>query len=162
DRPREIVVKAKNRDLVVRSRREYIAKSETARMEDRVISALFLPHAAPPFAVVVSFGPAKPKGRQRSIPVTVKVPIGSPATVAEAGAFTGAFSVYVAWGTKLQRVSDTFHDTKSFRIPAEDILKARQSYYAYAFDLLADAKTDRIAFGVLDEMSKNYTLKVVS
>ncbi len=41
DKARDIVVKAKNRELTVRARHEFTDKSDVTRMEDRVIAALF-------------------------------------------------------------------------------------------------------------------------
>ena len=162
DRARNIVVKLKNPDLVARSRREAIDKSDVTRMEDRVISALFRPPAPPSFAVVVALGQARAHGKMLTIPITVRIPIAALTTLPEAGTYAGAFSIYLAWGTRFHRVSETKHDTRSFRIPMNDIIAARHSYYSYVFDLIADAQTERVSLGVLDEVSKEYALKIVN
>lgn len=161
DRPRDVMVKAKNPNYVVRARREYIQKSDSTRMEDRVISALFRPPEPPPFRVLIEVGPPRENKRKLTVPITVRIPIASLTTLPDGDDYAGAFSVYVAWGTRLQRVSETSHQTRSFRIPRADILKARRAHYSYTFDLIADGQTERVSLGVLDEVSKDYALNVV-
>jgi VWFA-related protein len=161
DRPRNLVVNAKNREYVVRSRRSVVAKSEVTRMEDRVISALFRAPESSLFHVSVAIGTPRPDRKKWIVPITLQIPIASLTALPDGNAFAGAFSVYAAWGSKFQRVSETTHDTKLFRIPAGEIAKARQSHYTYSFDVLSDGKADRLSLGVLDEVSKDYALRVV-
>jgi VWFA-related protein len=160
-RARNIVVKAKNPDYTVRSRREYVAKSDVTRMEDRVISALFRPSDQAPFHIAVNVGQRRSRGKQMIIPVSIRIPIMKLTPLPEDSEYTGAFSVYTAWGTRLRGISQTSHETKQYSIPADQLTRARKSYYTYTIELMTDPSTDRVAFGVLDEISKDYALKVV-
>lgn len=160
-RARNIVVKAKNPEYTIRSRREYVEKSDVVKMEDRVISALFRPTDVAPFHIAVQVGKSRSRGRQMVIPVSIRIPIMKLTPLPEDNEYTGAFSVYTAWGTRLKGISQTTHEIKTYSIPADQLERARRSYYTYTVDLLTDPTTDRVAFGVFDEVSKDYALKVV-
>jgi len=70
--------------------------------------------------------------------------------------------VYFAWGGRLGGLSDTSHETKNYAIPAEEIDKARASgHLTYQIQLAVDRKTERIAFGVIDEISKDFALRLM-
>lgn len=158
---RNVLVKAKNPGYTIRSRQEYVEKSDTTRMEDRVISALFRPATEAPFHIAAEVGKARSRGRQMVIPVSLRIPIMKLTPLPEEREFNGAFSVYTAWGTRLKGISRIIHETKAYSIPADQMQRARRSYYTYTIELLTDPTTDRVAFGVLDEVSKDYALKVV-
>lgn len=161
DRPRAIVVKT-SRDLIIRSRREYVAKSEVTRMEDRVIAALYRKPPAAPFQIGVKLDPPQAVARGVVIPVTVRIPMSALTTIPESGEYAGAFSVYLATGAAARLSGKTSHVTKPFRIPARNLAKAKEGYYSYAIKLLGDRATDRIVFGVVDEVSKEYAISTLS
>ena len=161
DQSRNVVVKTKDKSLTVRSRREFMEKSDVTRMEDRVIAALFRNPPAPGFALRVEVGQRRPRGKQFIVPVTVHIPISVLTALPSGNQYAGAFSVYFAWGGKLGGISDTTHETKSYKIPAADIEKARGSHFTYEFELTADQRTERVALGVLDEVSKEYALRLI-
>jgi VWFA-related protein len=161
DKGRNIVVKAKNTNLTVRSRREFVDKSDVTRMEDRVIAALFRNPPSPGFALRVEVGQRRARGKLFVVPVTVHIPISVLTALPSGNQYAGAFSVYFAWGGMLGGISDTAHETKSFKIPAADIEKARASHFTYEFDLTANRSTERVALGVLDEVSKEYALRLI-
>lgn len=161
DKARNIVVKTKNSSLAVRSRREFMEKSEVTRMEDRVIAALFRNPPSPGFALRVEVGQRRPRGKLFVVPVTVHIPISVLTALPSGNQYAGAFSVYFAWGGKLGGISDTTHETKSYKIPAADIEKAQASHFTYEFELTANQNTERVALGVLDEVSKEYALRLI-
>jgi VWFA-related protein len=160
---RRIEVKVKDAKLTVRARKQFLPKAETTRMEDRVIATLF--GNAPPSAFDINVTLATPKLGEKKhylIPVTIDVPISALTTLPAAGNMhNGAFSVYMAWGATVGGVSDTHRDTKQFSIAQADLAKAKQSHFTY--ELSVDSLTPylRVAFGVYDEVSKEYALKLV-
>jgi hypothetical protein len=163
DKERQIVVKVKKPGLVVRSRREFTEKSDTTRMEDRVIAALFrIPPSAGTIPLNVSLGQRKQHGKQYTLPVTVHIPISALVSLPSGNQYAGAFSVYFAWGGVVGGLSDTKHETKSFRIPAAEIEKARSSgHLTYEVELNADQSTDRVALGVVDDVGKDFALRLI-
>jgi VWFA-related protein len=161
DKARNIVVRTKDKSLTVRSRREFMEKSDVTRMEDRVIAALFRNPPSPGFPLRVEIGQRRARGKQFVVPINVYIPIAALTALPSGNQYAGAFSVYFAWGGKLGGISDTTHATKSYKIPAADIEKARGTHFTYEFELTADQRTERVALGVLDEVSKEYALRLI-
>jgi VWFA-related protein len=160
---RRIEVKVKDPRLIVRARKQVLPKSDSTKMEDRVISTLF--GNAPPssFQVRVLLGlPKLNERKQYRVPVTIEVPVAALAMLpADGNSSTGAFTVYTAWGATLGGVSDTHHETKQFTIAAADVEKAKQQHFTYQFDVASATPYLRIALGVYDEVSKEYALSLV-
>ncbi|MEK6373388.1 MAG: VWA domain-containing protein [Acidobacteriota bacterium] len=163
DKTRSIVVKMKDtkRGLVVRSRRGVTEKSDVTRMEDKVLASLFRPGdegARLKFGVKV--GEKQPRGKQYRIPITIRIPIAALTMLPNGPNYSGGFSVYIAWGSKVGGISDASHQRQLFHIPAGDVQRAKRSFYTYQFDIAADARTERLSLGVVDEVSKEYGLRV--
>ncbi|MEA2239264.1 MAG: hypothetical protein QOC81_3988 [Thermoanaerobaculia bacterium] len=160
---RKIEVKVRDRNLTVRARSQYVPKSDTTRMDDRVIATLF--GNAPPasFEVKVRLAAAKLDEKKRYIiPVTIEVPISALTTLPAAGnVHNGAFTVYMAWGGVVGGLSDTHHDTKQFSIADKELEKAKGNYFTYQFGVASATPYLRIALGVYDEVSKEYALDLV-
>lgn len=162
DKGKKVVVRAKNPALTVRSRREFMDKSDVTRMEDRVIAALFGNPPSPGFPLKVGMGKRETRGRKTTIPLKIYVPISALTQLQDRGSYAGAFSVYFAWGGTLGGISDTSHATKTYAIPAQQIAAARTSgHLTYEIELSVDDRTERLAFGVLDEVSKEYALRLI-
>jgi len=161
DKGRSIEVRTKDRKLRVRARHQYVEKSDVTKMEDRVIAALFNNPPSPGFALNVQVGKRRPRGNGFVVPIAVHIPVSVLTALPSGSEYTGAFSVYFAWGGMVGGVSETTHDTKSFRIPAAELAKARQNHFTYEFELAANNATERVALGVLDEVSKEYALRLI-
>src|SRR5439155_1337776 len=139
DKARKVVVRTKDPSLIVRSRREFREKSDVTRMEDRVIAALFRNPPSSGFPLHVVIGTPHPRGREFTLPLTIHVPIAALTQVPQPGQFTGAFSVYFAWGGRLGGLSDTSHETRTYAIPAAEIAKARsEGHLTYEIQLAVD------------------------
>jgi len=160
---RKIEVRVRDPKLTVRARKQFLPKSDTTKMDDRVIATLF--GNAPPssFEVKVRLAPAKlDEKKHYMIPITIEVPISS-LTMLPSGndASAGAFTVYMAWGSTFGGVSDTHHDTKQFTISAAELAKAKSSHFTYEFSVASATPYLRVALGVYDEVSKEYALNLV-
>ena len=162
DKARNIVVKTKDPTLTVRSRREFMEKSDVTKMEDRVIAALFRNPPSPGAVPLhVEVGPRRPRGKQFVIPIRITIPVSALTALPTGNQYSGAFSIYFAWGGKLGGISDTLHDMKTYRIPSSEMEKAREGHFTYDFDLTADVRTERVALGVFDEVSKEFALRLI-
>lgn len=162
DRSRDVVVKTRRPGLLVRSRREVIEKSDTRRMKDRIVGTLFRngdPSARLEF--VVKVGRREARGRKLRVPITLRIPISALYTAPGASGFTGAFGVYVAWGSKIGGVSDATRERRAFTIPTADFDRAQRSYFTYDFEIAINDTTERVAIGVSDEASREYGVKVI-
>lgn len=156
DRARNIEVRTKNRDLVVRSRRQFVEKSDETRMKDRVLAALFGSAGDGPFAVKAQLGEMRRQGHHQVVPLRLRIPINAFTTLPANGKQGGAFSVYIASAIDIGRVSDVTHKTQTFELA--DTPEARFGNFTYSVDVVIDGRTDRISVGVLDEVSKEYAL----
>lgn len=158
DRTRDVVVKAKNREYVVRSRRQFVEKSDTSRMNERVLATLFGVTEPPTFAIAAQ-AKRKPQSRGRKIvPVKVHIPIKSLTLLEQAGHHVGRFSVFVVTGAPLGDTSAITHRVQPVQIAARDLARAKASYYTYSIDVEVDDRADRVAIGVQDEVSKDFAL----
>jgi hypothetical protein len=159
DRTRKIVVKTRNPQLTVRSRREYVEKSDETQMRDRVISALFRSQQDSPMNIEVRLGAAKKGSAGTTLPLRVRIPIGALTKLPEGGGkHGGTFSVYVASAADLDELSDVTHKTQPFQIPESDLEKANASVFTYDLDLNVRENTKYVAVGVFDEVGKTYGL----
>ena len=160
DLSRDIVVTVKNRDYRVRSRKQYVEKSDRTLMNDRVIANLYQRLDGQSFAFDVVFGELKSAGRKRwTMPIKIRIPIAALTTLPVGAVEAGEFSVYIVTGAVVGVVSDVQQRSQGFRIPRIDLAKAKASYYTYDFTLELDEKVDRVSVGVLDETSKEFGLK---
>jgi VWFA-related protein len=158
DKARAVEVRLKDPELRSRSRRDVIEKSDVTRMEDHVLASLVrndVPSTLP-FSVKVG----TPRGKKLRIPVTIRVPISALTMLPNGPNQSGGFSVYVAWGAKLGGISEATHERQLFHIPSADVARAKKSFFTYDFELAADRRTERISVGVVDEVSREYGVRV--
>lgn len=159
DRSSAIQVKTKNPDYVVRARRQFVEKSDEARMKDRVIANLFQDPGPSLIRVDVHLGePAHRKKDVFAIPVSVKIPIAALTTVPQLGQNAGAFSVYMSWGSRVGLTGEVVHKTQTFTIAPNEVAKAKEGLFTYDVDLLVDSRTSQLSVGVFDEVSREYGL----
>ncbi|HEX6642448.1 MAG TPA: VWA domain-containing protein [Thermoanaerobaculia bacterium] len=153
---RDIVVKAKNRNYQVRSRREYVEKTDVTRMQDRVIANLYRSDNVGAIPVTVDFGAIEKKSRTRwSVPLKIHVPIDA---LSSLNGGEGAFSVFVATGGVIGVMSDVEQRTQELR--AADIPPGLKEL-TYEFTLTFSGATSVVSVGVLDERTKEYGLETV-
>jgi VWFA-related protein len=155
NRARTVEVRTRKRDLVVRSRRQYVEKSDDTRMSDRVVATLYRTMAESQLPITAELGAARSVRGVSTTPLKVRIPIG-PLTILPDGdnKQSGAFSVFVASGAGHGEVSPVTKMTQSYSIPNEQIDRAFDSHYTYNMDLRLDEKTRYVAVGVFDEVSK--------
>jgi VWFA-related protein len=161
---RKIEVRVKDPALSVRSRRQFVPKTEVTRMEDRVIGVLFgnAPRSAFRFAAK-SGEPTRTKAKTYLFPLTIQVPIAALTPLRGQGnVYNGAFSVYVAWGSTIGGVSETHHDTQQFSIPAADLDKAKAGHYTYTISVESLTPSVRVALGIYDEVSRDYAVGLMN
>ena len=160
DVSRDIVVTVKNKDYRVRSRQQYVEKSDQTLMNDRVVANLYQRLEGSSFGFDAIFLPMKMNSRKRwSLPLKLRIPISALTALPLGPNEAGEFSVYIVTGGVVGVSSEVQRTTQQFRIPRRDIVKAKASYYTYDVTLEIDEKVDRVSVGVLDETSKEFGLK---
>lgn len=162
DRQHRIDVKVKKRGLTVRSRTQFVERSDTSRMAQRVTAQLFaIPLPETKIPVTVRAGAAHRRGRQYVMPVSLEIPFAALTAIPDGERTNGAFSVFVAWSSGLGRLGDITHRTQTFSTPVAELDRARTGHLTYDFDVTVDSDVDRVSIGVLDEISHEYGLGVV-
>ncbi|HEV7766659.1 MAG TPA: VWA domain-containing protein [Thermoanaerobaculia bacterium] len=158
---RDISVRTKNREYAVRSRREYVEKTDATRMRDRVIANLYRPDANGSIKLHVEIGTIDKTSRTRwSAPVRVTIPIEALSTISLSTISNepGKFSVFVATGGVLGVMSDVQQQTKTYS--AADFTPGQQ-HFTYEFTLEFNGATSTVSIGVMDDHSKEFGLKTV-
>jgi VWFA-related protein len=146
-----VTVTTTNRNYRVRSRRQFIEKSDDASMRDRVVANLLRPSPRSAIAVSVSAGtPVRTKKNAYSVPVVIKVPKASLTMVPGDGTNHGAFTVYVAAGRVLGYAGVVGTVNLPFTAKSETL----SGVYEYRFDLVTDFATDKLSVGVIDDNSR--------
>jgi len=154
DRVRNVEVRTKNRDLTVRTRHQFVEKSDTTRMKDRLRSALFGASGEPAIPITATLGASKARGRRLAMPLSVQVPIRALTAVPQDGRYSGAFSVYVASAADLDELSDFTQKTQPYEFAEAQADQAMAGHFTYDLDLEVNEKARYVAVGVLDEVSK--------
>jgi VWFA-related protein len=158
DRPRNVVVKTRNRDLVVRARQQVVQKSDDRLMRERVVSTLFYENQRSPIAIHAQTQPRK----RGTVHVQVRVPIGALTMLPQAdGRYAGSFSVFVGSAADLDELSKVTHKTQPFEIAEKDLARAKSSYFTYELDVNVGTTAKYVAIGVYDEVGKTYGLERV-
>lgn len=159
DRARSVTVKTRNGDYVVRSRTGYVEKSIKTRMSDRVLATLLRGAEGATIDLEVLVGQIREVGRKRyTIPLTVRIPLRSLMTLPQEREHAGAFSVFVGWANVLGEMGPVTEQRRAFRLTDEEKEGAAIGYHTHELEIAADGLTEKIAIGVLDEVSLEYGL----
>jgi VWFA-related protein len=151
---RKLEVRAKNRAYKVRNRAQFVEKSETEAIKDRVIANLYQSFPGS-IEFEIEAGEPRSTGRNRwELPLTIRIPISELTALPDGGGESGEFSVYAAAGSVLGVTSEVQRRTQSFKIPETDLENAKASHFTYDLVLQIDEKSNRVSVGVVDETGR--------
>jgi len=153
DRQRNLEVRVKNRNYIVRNRQTFVEKSTFAEMSDRVIANLLYKTKANDLHIIVKVGTAVAAEDLFRVPVEVRIPMESLTLLPQGESYMGGFSVYVAVANKEGDMSDVARQTHQIRVPNTDYEKIKGKYYTYALDLLMEPGQNKVSVGVVDDVS---------
>ncbi|HXG59551.1 MAG TPA: VWA domain-containing protein [Thermoanaerobaculia bacterium] len=154
DRQRQIEVRTKNRDYVVRARKTFVEKSTHAEMNDRVIANLLYRTKANDLKIAVRTERPRPAGDDLfRVPVQIHIPMDSLTLLPQGEEYAGGFEVYVVVADERGDMSDVARRSHQVRVPAGDFAKIRGKYYSYTLDLLMEKGLNKISIGVIDTVS---------
>lgn len=160
DLTREIVVKAKKPGLTVRSRRQFVEKSDDSRMRDRLRSTLFRASQDSQIGITATAGDAKAAGNRLVVPVQVRIPIKDLTLLPRGdGKHAGSFSVWVAAAADLDELSDVTEKTQPFEVEEDKLEAAQEGWFTYDIDVQVNDKSRYLAVGVVDEVGRTYGLQ---
>ena len=155
-RARDISVRTKNREYTVRSRREYVEKTDVTRMQDRVIANLYRDASRGTIPLHVEFGKVDKVGRSKwAVPLRINLPVNSLSTGPDGH---GAISIFVATGGVIGIMSDVHRSTQPFSV---DDMSPGQQHVTYEVTLTFNESTSVVSVGVMDAGSKDFGVKTV-
>jgi VWFA-related protein len=143
---RKITVKVKNTRYTVRTRSRVVERTDTEKMQDRVITNLHHTLTSSVIPIEATVGESTEAG----IPITIRIPAAALTTRPGGG---GQFTVFIATGGDLGVINDVQHRTEVFTHTP-----SLPTHFTYDFTLATDTLTDRVSIGVMDEVSKEYGL----
>jgi hypothetical protein len=153
DRQRNLDVRLKNRNYVIRNRQTFVEKSTFAEMNDRVIANLLYKTKANDLHILVKVGAPVHSEELFKVPVEIQIPMESLTLLPQGESYMGGFSVYVAVANKDGDMSDVARQTHQIRVPGSDYGKIKGKYYTYSLDLLMEPGPGKISIGVVDDVS---------
>ncbi|HEX7422163.1 MAG TPA: VWA domain-containing protein [Thermoanaerobaculia bacterium] len=151
----KISVTTKNRSYTVRARREFIEKTDAMQMTDRVVSSLYQPQHVSTLPIDVQVLRITKVKNRWHIPVVIRIPAASLTALPDDKGMSGSFRVYAAAGGALGIMSDVYEKSQPFTIP-KDATDVATKQFTYEFEMVTDARADRIVIGAYDELSKQY------
>jgi VWFA-related protein len=151
----KISVTTKNRSYSVRARREFIEKTDAMQMTDRIVSSLYQPQHVSTLPIDVQVLHITKVKNRWHIPVVLRIPAASLTTLPDDKGSSGSFRVYAAAGGLLGIMSDVYEKSQPFTIP-KDATDVATKQFTYEFEMVTDARADRIVIGAYDELSKQY------
>ena len=153
DKYHKIEVNLLRPGLKVRHRSGYVDKPRAARSADRTLSSLILDLEKNPLDVVVEFGVPEKKGRRWQLPVLVKVPFRQVTLLPSGETHKGALKVFIGVKDEKGQISDLFTTTYPVEVPEGQIEAAMTQELGYFATLEVRGGKQRVAVGVLDEVS---------
>ena len=153
DRQRNLDVRIKNKNYIVRNRQTFVEKSTFAEMNDRVIANLLYKTKANELSILVKVGSPVRADDLFKVPVEIQIPMESLTLLPQGESYMGGFSVYVAVANKDGDMSDVARQSHQVRVPSSDYGKIKGKYYTYSLDLLMEPGPGKISVGVVDDVS---------
>jgi VWFA-related protein len=153
DRQRNLDVRVKKKNYIVRNRQTFVEKSTYAEMNDRVVANLLYKVKANDLKILVKTGTPVPAEDLFRVPVEIQIPMESLTLLPQGESYMGGFSVYCAVANKDGDMSDVARQTHQIRVPNSDYPKLKGKYYAYSLDLVMEPGPNKISIGVVDDVS---------
>jgi hypothetical protein len=152
--PRSVVVKVSKPDLKVRTKASFLERTLENEIEETVAAALFYPIDRNDLGITISTRApeAQADGTLRT-KLRIDVPTASMALIPQGDDLAGSIVVYIGFVKSDGAVSKIAKNSQQFTFPAATASKRKS--IALELDVTADASTNRIAVGVLDQASKS-------
>lgn len=162
----EVRLQGQRKKLQLRHRRYFRSRPADLEAAGRTISALLLaqaPESLPnPLEVAVEVGTPRPgEGDRRVLPLTVQVPVGGLALLADTWAHRAQISVFYTAGSLETGSEPVRRSIVPVRIANEDILNAFGRRAEYALEMEADASARALAVTVRDDFDPRMSTVVV-
>lgn len=151
---RSVVVKTKNPEYRVRSRKSYVVKTNDERAGDGVIANIVQPPPKNDIDVTLTLGELRKQGRnQYVVPLDVSIPTSAVTLLPDGTLMAGGFTVYIAAGTKSGGLSPVSKREQSIRLPAATIAALQAKPLLFHAEVLVGKGENILSVGVVDRLS---------
>lgn len=155
DRQRQLEVRVKNKNYIVRNRQTFVEKSTFAEMSDRVVANLLYSTKQNDLRILMKTSTPRPTDDELfRVPVEVQIPMDA-LTFLPLGdtEYAGGFEIFCVVGNKDGDMSDVARKSHQIRFAKSELPKTKGKYYSYTLDLLMEPGVNKISVGVIDSIS---------
>lgn len=150
---RSLVVKVRNPELRVRSRKSYELKSAESQMNDRVIANVFNSLGSE-MKITFSLGAPEADGDVYKVAVTVEFPASDLTTIPNGPNEQAEFAVYFVTAGAAGQLSSVVKDVRSFQYPTAQAASYRRKPIIYTVSMRVRPGEQTMSVAVLDKMSE--------
>jgi VWFA-related protein len=151
--PRQISVRPKNRDHVVRARQTFTDRTAVDQMNDRVIANVFNPAPSADWPVIVHAGNPVRHGSTAKVPIEVVIPPSAITLLPQDKLLTGGFTVWIAVGDKRGALSTVSRSPQVVDVPAAEEATFRSTPIVFTAEVTVRAGENLVSVGVTDRIS---------
>ncbi|HEU5162717.1 MAG TPA: VWA domain-containing protein [Thermoanaerobaculia bacterium] len=154
---RRIEIRMRNPELTARSRRSVSIRSPEAEVSDAVLASLEFGDAANDLAIsALPLPVTKTKRGRFAIPLELRIPLEPLSFIQERDSFAANVSIFIAAADPKKTSTEVERLDHRIEISATDFETIAGTYYTYrlSIDLRGRSAENRIAIGVLDQLSK--------
>ena len=152
-RDRNISVRVKRGDYVVRARQTYAPKTVDEQFSDRVTANVFSATPTPEWPITVRTGKPVPDGKNFKVPVEVTIP--STITLLPQGGNTlaGGFTVYIAVGNESGALTDVVRRPQPVTVEKAGEAELRREPFRFTLTLTVRPGENWLSIGVVDQVA---------
>jgi len=152
-RERNLTVKLKKGDYIVRTRETYAPKTFDEQFSDRVVANVFSPTPSAEWPVQIRTGKPQPDGKNFKVPVEVTIP--STITLLPQGGNTlaGGFTVYIAVGNENGALSDVARRPQPVDVEKAGEAELRKEPFRFTMNLTVRPGENWLSIGVVDQVA---------
>jgi len=152
DRQRDIDVRTRNRNYIIRARKTFVEKSVDTDMNDRLVANLFYAGQPNDMKIFVTTGRPAPLENDRfKVPVEIHIPMENITFLPQGEVLRGGLGIYVIAANDKGDTSEVQHQTHPMTLDPARADKVKGTYYTYAVDLIMEKGRNKISVGILDE-----------
>jgi len=147
----------------LRYRPRFVEKSLETRVQDTVVSSLVFEVEDNPMQIEVETGtPATASEKRWLLPAHISFPIRKIALLPEGEDYVGRIVMFVAVRGTDGKQSDLVRQEHEIRVPAADYEQAQRQRWAIDTQLLLESGRYRIAFAILDPLTRQDSYKTAA
>ena len=152
-RHRNIRVRVKRGDYVVRARETYAPKTTDEQFSDRVTANVFSATPTPEWPITVRTGKPEPDGKNFKVPVEVTIPSTITLLPDAGNTLAGGFTVYIAVGNESGALTDVVRRPQPVTVEKSGEAELRREPFRFTLNLTVRPGENWLSIGVVDQVA---------